>query len=181
VLLQKQYHLFGIFIVVLFLVVANASASIFSIDDVQAVISLKTISSNGIISKDIVTEKDLKTDTIQTVQIQLSKLAKSTEIKTIQLYPYGVVLVSSDFAGTTNIMQTSTKEGYPLLEVYYGYQRDILESWDYYFRIEKVDKDNAYVIYADFSKKSVWLGAIPRSTYDTILSSGKIPEWESIK
>jgi len=157
------------------------SASIFTIDDTQAAISLKTISTTGEISKTTVDEKYLKTDTIQTVQLQLSKLAKSTETKTIQLYPSATILISSDFAGTTNVMQTSTKDGYPVMEVYYGYQKSLFEPWQYYFRLEKIDKDNAYVIYGDFNKKSVWLGSIQRSTYDTIISSGKIPVWENVK
>lgn len=156
------------------------SASIFSIDDAKAAISIKTISSTGITSKDAVLEKDLKTDTLQTVKLELTKDAK-VETKTIQMYPASSFQISSDFAGTTNVMQISTKEGYPLLEVYYVYQKSILEPWQYYFRIEKIDKDNAYVIYGDFAKRSVWLGTIPRSTYDMIVASGKIPEWGSVK
>jgi len=175
----KKYWFIGlIFILVL---IGSVSAGIFSIEDALAAISIKTISTNGVVSKTAIVEKDLKIDTLQTVQLQLSKLSKISETKTVQLYPEATVLLSTDFAGTSNIMQTSTKEGYPLLEVYYGYQKSRFEPWQYYFRIEKINKDNAYVIYADFSKKSVWLGVIPRSTYDAIISSGKIPAWESVK
>jgi len=156
------------------------SANIFTIDDVQAAISIKIVSSTGITSKDPVLEKDLKTDSLQTIKLELSKDAK-IEIKTVQMYPASSFLISSNFAGSTTIMQTSTKEGYPLIEVYYGYQKSQLEPWQYYFRIEKIDKDNAYVIYGDFNKKSVWLGSIPRSTYDTIISNGKEPAWGNMK
>jgi len=162
------------------LIIGTVSAGIFNIDDAKVAISIKTISDKGIVSKDAVLEKDLKIDALQTVKLELTKDLK-TETKTVQMYPASSFLISSDFAGSTAIMQTSTKEGYPLLEVYYGYQKSLFEPWQYYFRIEKIDKNNAYVIYADFSKRSVWLGSIQRSTYDTIISSGKIPVWESVK
>ena len=175
---MKLKYLF-IWLVLVLLIVGSVSGAIFTIEDAQAAISIKTISSTGISSKDAVLEKDLEIDILRTVKLELTKDAKM-ETKTIQMYPGASFLISSDFAGTTNIMQTSTKEGYPLLEVYYGYQKSRFEPWQYYFRIEKIDKDNAYVIYADFSKKSVWLGTIPRSIYETIMSSRKIPEWGMI-
>lgn len=164
-------------VALIIILIFPVSASIFTIDDAQAAISIKTISDIGVVGKDAVDEKDLKTDILQTVQLQLSKVSKSTETKYVQLYPESSVFISTDFDGTTNIMQTSTKEGFPLVETRYRCQKSWFEPWQYYFRIEKVDKDNAYVVYAEYASKSVWLGTIPRSTYDKIISDGKIPEW----
>ena len=159
----------------------SVSAGIFTIDDTKTSLSIKTIDEKGIASKDAIAEKDLKTDVIQSIKIELANGAKIPETKTVQMYPESYFLILDDFAGTASIMQTSTKEGYPLIEVYYGYQKSRFEPWQYYFRIEQIDKDNAYVIYANFGKKLVWLNAIPRSTYDAIILSGKIPAWESVK
>jgi hypothetical protein len=170
----------SIIIVITILLIGTVSAGVFSINDAKATITIKPISSDGQISKGAVLEKDLKTDILQAVKLELTKDA-TVETKTLQMYPGSSFLISDDFSGSTNVMQTSTKEGYPLIEVYYGYQKSRFEPWQYYFRIEKIDKDNAYVIYGDFSKRSVWLGAIPRSAYDTMISSGKIPDWESVK
>jgi hypothetical protein len=173
---MKPKYLLVVVILILALI-GTASAGIFTIEDAQAAISIKTVSSTGLVSKEPIGENDLKTDTLQTVKLELSKLSKTSESKTVQMYPSAAIIVSSDFVGSTNVMQTSTKEGYPLLEVYYGYQKSRFEPWQYYFRIETIDKDKAYVICGDFNKKSVWLGTIQRSTYDTIISGGKIPDW----
>jgi hypothetical protein len=176
---MKLKYLF-IGLVLVCIIVSSVSAGIFTIEDAKSAISVKTVSSTGMVSKEAVAEKDIKIDTLQTVKLELSSLGKVSESKTVQMYPNAAIFVSSDFAGTSNIMQTSTKEGYPLIEVYYGYQKSRFEPWQYYFRIEKVDENYAYVIYGDYKQRLVWLDTVPKKTFDDIIASGKIPEWKSI-
>lgn len=165
--------------ILIILLVSSASAGIFTIEDAKAALSIKIIGSTGVISKEVF-EKDIKTDTLQTVKLDLTKVAKTPEEKIIQLYPEGKISISSDFAGTTNTMQVSNIVGYPLLEVYYGYQKSSLLPWEQYFRVEQVDADYAYVIFAEFKTKTIIRYKIPRATYDSIIAGGKAPELKTV-
>lgn len=160
-----------------------SSASTFNFVGANAILTtmqLKTINTiTGNVSSNAVLGNDTKNSIIGATAVKLTNLGKSDD-SVIQTYPASTILISDDFAGNTNIMQISKDPTYPLLEVYYGYDKSVLESWQHYFRIEEIDKNNAYVIYGDFDKKSVWIDSIPRSTYDTIISSGAIPDWKTI-
>jgi hypothetical protein len=176
-MMKLRYLLYGMIIGLV--LINTASAGIFTIDDALAAISIRPISSFGSVGN-VVAEKDLRTETLQTLQLDLTKSTK-TETKYVQMYPSSLFVISSDFAGSTSIMQTSTKDGYPLLEVYYGYQKSQFEPFRYYLRVVQVDGTNAYVVYGDFSTRSARIGTIPKSTYDAIIAGVKIPDWNTIQ
>jgi hypothetical protein len=143
-------------------------------------LQLKSINSvTGKVNPNAILGNDTKSSDLGVIQANIINGAKNDGL-TLQTYPSSTILVSDDFSGTVDIMQISKNSGYPLLEVYYGYRYSILVPWQYYFRVETIDKDYAYVILSDFNKKSVWTGLISRSTYDSILSSSQIPDWTLI-
>ena len=169
--------------VLVLLVIGTVSASVFSVVGPNAVtttLQLRTIdTTTGTVNPSAVLGKDTKNSVLGVALAKLTNGA-NTDSPIIQTYPGSTILISDDFSGNNNIMQTSSDSNYPLLEVYYGYGKSSTEPWDYYFRIERIDSTYAYVIYGDFGKKEVRLGTIPRATYDTIISSGKIPGWGTI-
>jgi len=166
--------------ILVLMLIGIGSAGIFISDDAKTTIAIKTINKYGTISQHEVKETDLSLVAAQTVLIELTKTGKLTQKKTMQIYPLPSIQISSDFSGTTNTMQRTATSGYPLLEVYYGYQKSTKVPWEYYFRVEKVDGDYAYIIFGNFYEKSVTLNKISIASYDAILSSGKIPDWNTI-
>ena len=167
-------------IILVLMLIGIGSAGIFVSDDAKTTIAIKTINKYGTISQHEVKETDLSLVAAQTVLIELTKTGKLTQKKTMQIYPLPSIQISSDFSGTTNTMQRTATNGYPLLEVYYGYQKTTKIPWEYYFRVEKIDDNYAYIIFGNFYDKSVALNKISRASYDTILHDGKIPDWITI-
>lgn len=92
--------------------------------------------------------------------------------KTVQLRKNSKVRMSVD--GET-VMQTSAEAGEPQVELYFGYQKDLLHPWQYYYRVE-----GSRTVWADFNEHRVWIAATDYTKLNDIVASPDIPAWEEL-
>lgn len=88
------------------------------------------------------------------------------------------VYVSQTITDDTNVMQTTTEPGFPVLEIYWGYDKSDLEPWRYYMRVNTLT--DGYAVYSDFQTKSVWTRPINSGLVQSIIAGGTIPEWGTV-
>jgi hypothetical protein len=98
--------------------------------------------------------------------------------KNIQTPPTAEIYVSSASYEDTNVMQTTTEPGYPVLEVYWGYDKSSREPWRYYLRVNNLN--DKYVVISDFKTKMVWTQPITSAKVQGIINGGQIPVWGAI-
>jgi hypothetical protein len=98
--------------------------------------------------------------------------------KNIQTPPAAEVYVSSSSPADTNVMQTTTEPGYPVLEVFWGYDKSSKEPWRYYLRVNNLN--DKYAVVSDFRTKQIWTQPITPAKVQGIINSGQIPAWGTI-
>lgn len=99
--------------------------------------------------------------------------------KTLQTAPQSTVIVDSPAEDVVDVAQTSTMAGYPVLELYWDYDKSPNEPWRYYMRVDKVE--GGYATMADFKSGIVWRKPMTREQVNAIINSGTIPDWESVR
>ncbi len=85
------------------------------------------------------------------------------------------VYVSSRTVQDTDVMQTTIELGYPVLEIYWGYDKSPDEPWRYYMRVNKATDTQA--VFSDFRTKAIWTRPITPARTTEIINGGVIPGW----
>jgi len=102
-----------------------------------------------------------------------------TYSKNLQTAPASNIYVTATTREDTNVMQTTTEPGYPILEIYWGYDKSPMEPWRYYMRVN--DLNDGYAVLGDFRTKVVWQKPVTAAQIQGIIGSGTIPAWESVR
>ena len=100
------------------------------------------------------------------------------ETKNIQTPKVSNVYVRKTITDDTDVMQTTNEPGYPVLEIYWGYDKSGGEPWRYYMRVNNAMDTKA--VYSDFRTKVVWTVPIRPDRTSEIISYGTIPEWGTV-
>jgi len=85
------------------------------------------------------------------------------------------------FNNSSEIMQHSHFPQSPVLELYYGYGRSLLEPWQYYYRIDDCDNNGTCkYVRADYGNRSVSVGYANETYIQSIIDSGVLPEYGAL-
>ena len=98
--------------------------------------------------------------------------------KNIQTPPVSNIYVSSRTVTDTDVMQTTTEPGYPVLEIYWGYDQSPSSPWQYYMRVNNLEDTQA--VYSDFTHHTIWTQPITPARTAQIIASGTVPEWGAV-
>lgn len=112
--------------------------------------------------------------------INVISVTKNGETKrhNIQTPKVSNIYVSSRTIQDTDVMQTTTEPGYPVLEIYWRYDQSPDQPWQYYMRVNNVGDTQA--VYSDFATKVIWTKPITPARTADIINSGVIPEWGAV-
>lgn len=100
------------------------------------------------------------------------------EKKNIQTPVVSNVYVRQTITDDTDVMQTTNEPGYPVLEIYWGYDRSTNEPWRYYMRVNTASDTKA--VYSDFRTKVVWTKPITAGQTSSIINGGVVPDWGTV-
>lgn len=103
---------------------------------------------------------------------------ENTYTKNIQTPPVSNIYVSSRTVRDTDVMQITNEPGYPVLEIYWGYDQDVFHPWNYYMRVNTAGDTKA--VYSEFATKQVYTKPITAAKISELLNSGVIPAWGSL-
>jgi hypothetical protein len=98
--------------------------------------------------------------------------------KNIQTPTVSEIYVSSRTVTDTDVMQTTTDPGYPVLEIYWGYAQDPDHPWQYYMRVNNAEDTQA--VYSDFAHHTIWTRPITPARTAQIIAGGTVPAWGAV-
>jgi hypothetical protein len=185
----REYWLF-LACLIFALLVVSVNGAVFAADNSISVIIkydnglptvseqfIRLISGKGLAGKVLndAPEQDTEQSLINVIGITSGD---ETYYKNIQTPKISNIYVSSRTVRDTDIMQTTNEPGYPVLEIYWGYEQDVRVPWKYYMRVNNIGDTAA--VYSVFATKRVFTKTISPSRTVEIINSGVIPDWSTL-
>lgn len=103
----------------------------------------------------------------------------SVKTKNLQTAPVSNVYVSSPSEDVVDVSQTTTAPGYPVLELYWDYDKSPTEPWRYYLKVDNLN--DGYATLSNFRTSVVWRKPMTAQRVQDIINSGTIPAWETMR
>lgn len=168
------------------LLVTGAQGAIFA-SDITTTVSIKY--DNGVATvgeqfmravtgKGLAGEAEIEPPAVPINVITITDPQGNTYSKNIQTPLTSNIYVSARSKTDTDVMQTTTEPGHPVLEIYWGYEQGVDHPWRYYMRVNRAEDTQA--VYSDFTTKVIWTRPITPARTAEIITSGTIPAWGAV-
>ena len=134
-------------------------------------IDIQPYLSSGMLLNREVEVKELPLQQVVTALVKQNNRGVLKE-KIVQMYPESILEISDN---AETIKQTTS--GDMRLELYYDYQKSVLEPWSKYYKVEKCVDGMCKVVRADFATRIVTVTDVPLSSVEAIVG---IPAYEAL-